>query len=64
MKKSRFGSAAALLLFAAGAAAAADKPRARALGVPFDGTPGPQNAITDVRGVEVGHSTIIRGDAR
>ncbi|HEY3202327.1 MAG TPA: P1 family peptidase [Thermoanaerobaculia bacterium] len=40
---------------------AADKPRARDLGVPFDGHPGPSNAITDVRGVEVGHSTIIRG---
>jgi L-aminopeptidase/D-esterase-like protein len=37
-------------------------PRARDLGVPFDGTPGPHNAITDVAGVEVGHSTIIRGD--
>jgi L-aminopeptidase/D-esterase-like protein len=39
------------------------KPRARDLGVPFAGTPGPLNAITDVRGVEVGVSTIIRGDA-
>jgi L-aminopeptidase/D-esterase-like protein len=38
------------------------KPRARDLGVPFDGTPGPLNAITDVAGIEVGHSTIIRGD--
>jgi L-aminopeptidase/D-esterase-like protein len=38
------------------------KPRARDLGVPFDGTPGPLNAITDVRGVEIGHSTLIRGD--
>jgi D-aminopeptidase len=38
------------------------KPRARALGVPFDGTPGPLNAITDVAGVEVGHATIVRGD--
>ena len=38
------------------------KPRARALGVPFDGTPGPLNAITDVAGVEVGHTTIVRGD--
>src|ERR1700752_4201559 len=38
------------------------KPRARALGVPFDGTPGPLNAITDVAGVEVGHTTIFRGD--
>jgi L-aminopeptidase/D-esterase-like protein len=37
-------------------------PRARDLGVPFDGTPGPHNAITDVAGVEVGHTTIIRGE--
>jgi L-aminopeptidase/D-esterase-like protein len=35
--------------------------RARDLGVPFDGTPGPLNAITDVAGVEVGHSTLIFG---
>ena len=34
-------------------------PRARDLGVPFDGAPGPLNAITDVAGVTVGHSTII-----
>jgi D-aminopeptidase len=34
-------------------------PRARDLGVPFDGKPGPLNAITDVPGVTVGHSTII-----
>jgi L-aminopeptidase/D-esterase-like protein len=39
----------------------AARPRARDLGVPFDGTPGPLNAITDVPGVEVGHSTIISG---
>ena len=38
------------------------KTRARALGVPFDGAPGPFNAITDVPGVEVGYSTIIGGD--
>jgi D-aminopeptidase len=36
--------------------------RARDLGVPFDGTPGPDNAITDVAGVEVGSSTLIRGE--
>jgi L-aminopeptidase/D-esterase-like protein len=36
--------------------------RARDLGVPFDGTPGQFNAITDVPGVEVGSTTIIRGD--
>ncbi|MBI3649951.1 MAG: P1 family peptidase [Acidobacteria bacterium] len=37
------------------------KLRARNLGIPFDGTPGTLNAITDVKGVEVGHSTIISG---
>src|SRR3989304_1992105 len=45
------------------AEAQADKPRARDLGVPFEGTPGPQNAITDVAGVEVGHTTLVSGDA-
>ena len=39
----------------------AQKPRARDLGVPFEGTPGRLNAITDVEGVEVGHATLIRG---
>jgi D-aminopeptidase len=39
----------------------AQKPRARDLGVPFEGTTGPFNAITDVKGVEVGYSTIISG---
>lgn len=38
------------------------KPRARALGIPFDGRPGPLNAITDVAGVEVGYTTVIEGD--
>src|SRR5579872_6628114 len=41
---------------------AADKPRARELGVPFDGTPGSYDAITDVKGVEVGHTTLISGN--
>ena len=36
--------------------------RARDLGVPFDGTPGPLNAITDVGGVEVGQTTLITGE--
>lgn len=31
-------------------------------GVPFEGSPGPLNAITDVRGVEVGHTTLITGE--
>lgn len=39
----------------------AAEPRARDLGVPFDGDPGPLNAITDVPGVEVGHTTIVTG---
>ena len=38
------------------------KTRARDLGIPFDGTPGPLNAITDVKGVEVGHCTLISGE--
>jgi D-aminopeptidase len=37
----------------------AAEPRARDLGVPFDGTPGPLNAITDVSGVTVGQVTLI-----
>jgi len=37
-------------------------PRARDLGVPFDGTPGRLNAITDVAGVEVGMTTLISGE--
>lgn len=38
------------------------KKRARALGVPYGGLPGLFNAITDVEGVEVGHSTIVSGE--
>jgi L-aminopeptidase/D-esterase-like protein len=45
-------------------AAHAQKPRARDLGVPFDGTPGRDNAITDVAGVEVGHTTLISGGGK
>lgn len=40
------------------------KPRARDLGIPFDGTPGPFNAITDVAGVAVGHTTLISGEGK
>jgi L-aminopeptidase/D-esterase-like protein len=57
-----------LLASAAAASAAAgappERPRARELGVPFDGTPGPFNAITDVAGVTVGHTTLISGSGR
>lgn len=38
-------------------------PRARDLGIPFDGQPGTWNAITDVPGVEVGYRTLVHGDA-
>src|SRR5437773_4668113 len=51
-----------LFIAATLALSAAPKPRARDLGVPFDGTPGALNAITDVSGVEVGHTTLIRGE--
>ncbi|TDB83914.1 S58 family peptidase [Actinomadura sp. KC216] len=36
--------------------------RARSFGLPLPGTPGPNNAITDVPGVEVGYTTLISGD--
>ena len=44
--------------------AIADKPRARDLGIPFDGTPGAFNAITDVPGVTVGYTTLIRDEGK
>ena len=43
---------------------AKSKPRARDLGVPFEGTPGQLNAITDIVGLTVGHVTIIHGEGR
>ncbi len=61
MRKLIIGIGVALLAMV-GAGSAQSKPRARDLGVPFDGVPGPFNAITDVRGVEVGHTTLISGD--
>ena len=42
----------------------AQKQRARDIGIPFEGTPGKNNAITDVPGVEVGYSTIISGSGK
>jgi len=42
----------------------AQKPRARDIGIPFDGMTGKFNAITDVKGVEVGYSTIISGQGK
>src|SRR5215475_10163132 len=52
-----------LLVIAMTLASAQNKPRARSLGVPFEGTPGPLNAITDVPGLEVGHKTLIEGNS-
>jgi len=40
------------------------KSRARDLGIPFEGAPGRLNAITDVAGVEVGHTTLISGEGK
>jgi L-aminopeptidase/D-esterase-like protein len=53
-----------LLLAFAAEGKAQTKVRARDLGVPFDGNPGPLNAITDVGGVEVGQVTLISGDGK
>lgn len=56
----RFHTCLLALLLVAQNAAAAEPIRARDLGIPFDGTPGPLNAITDVAGVTVGQVTIIK----
>ncbi|MGC1685073.1 MAG: P1 family peptidase [Candidatus Acidiferrales bacterium] len=53
-----------LALVTMNAAGQSAKPRARDLGVPFDGTPGALNAITDVKGVEVGHRTLVSGEGK
>ena len=52
------------LPFASHAQNTTKKERARDLGVPFDGTPGKFNAITDVPGVLVGHTTLISGEGK
>jgi D-aminopeptidase len=53
-----------LLVLRAALAFAQGEPRARDLGIPFDGTPGSLNAITDVAGVEVGFTTLISGSGK
>lgn len=53
-----------LLLFLIQPTIHAQKPRARDIGIPFEGNPGKFNAITDVNGVEVGFSTIISGQGK
>ncbi|MGH7538140.1 MAG: P1 family peptidase [Gemmatimonadales bacterium] len=54
----------ALVLTLPDDARAQQKGRARDLGIPLDGVPGPLDAITDVAGVEVGHATIISGSGK
>ncbi|HEY1250748.1 MAG TPA: P1 family peptidase [Thermoanaerobaculia bacterium] len=65
--KTRFGIVLGVcggLAVAAIAANPGAKARARDLGIPFEGTPGPLNAITDVAGVTVGQTTLIRGEGK
>src|SRR2546428_13717205 len=64
MAKSRAMLLAVAIIVLMPFAIAQSKPRARDLGVPFDGQPGPLNAITDVKGVEVGHATLISGSGK
>jgi L-aminopeptidase/D-esterase-like protein len=66
MHRQGISLAVALVVSTATASAAqpGGRPRARDLGIPIDGTPGPLDAITDVRGVEVGHTTLISGSGK
>jgi D-aminopeptidase len=54
----------ALVLGFVAVSKAQNAPRARDLGVPFEGTPGPLNSITDVKAVEVGYQTLISGEGK
>jgi L-aminopeptidase/D-esterase-like protein len=66
--RAALGFAAAFACVVAGVSAAqtpaSGKPRARDLGLPIGGTAGPLDAITDVAGVEVGHTTLISGSGK
>lgn len=53
-----------VLLIATDVAGQKAKSRARDLGIPFEGVPGANNAITDVKGVEVGLKTLISGSGK
>jgi D-aminopeptidase len=66
-RKANVGRRALALLLVAVATtsvAAQTRPRGRELGIPFPGQTGPQNAITDVPGVAVGHVTLIEGEGK
>ncbi len=58
----RFSVLSFSILLAAALPTSAQKPRARDLGIPFHGTPGPANAITDVAGVAVAGGSVARGE--
>ena len=62
--RSGFALAVTLALAATPAGAQSPPPRAQQIGIPLDGTPGPLDAITDVPGVAVGHTTIVRGTGK
>src|SRR5581483_4397777 len=54
----------AIVALLVAAPAQAQKPRERDLGLPIGGTPGRLDAITDVAGVEVGHTTLVSGSGK
>jgi D-aminopeptidase len=62
MRKCRLAVSILVILATTLGSVSQNNPRARDLGVPFDGAPGANNAITDVKGVEVGHTTLISGE--
>jgi D-aminopeptidase len=64
MNRSYFGQLLLVALTLSTTTAFAQKPRARDIGIPFEGTAGKWDAITDVPGVEVGYSTIISGSGK
>jgi len=57
----RFHALSLIVLLAFPSALLAQKPRERDLKLPIGGTPGPLDAITDVAGIEVGHTTLVSG---
>ena len=60
-KRCRLSALMVIILLSPSAYAESAHERARDLGIPFVGEPGPLNAITDVAGVEVGHIHVVRG---
>lgn len=64
MSKKLFLVLVSAMLMTISLSAQKSKPRARDLGIPFEGTPGKYNAITDVQGVEVGFKTLISGSGK